>query len=380
MTDKDHYDYDDKSHLVTTKDKEFLDVGKYDVTLTYDQDDIVVNFEVKDTTAPRFDRFKNEIIIEKDADMNVDDFKKFFEIFDFSDFELFIETSNVDFHRVGTYPMQVTAIDKYGNETTKIVNVVVISTEEAEETGNLTAFADGRIPVSAETRERMEAGETNIEETINVEPEEQPQEEQNVQPEPVPVPTPTPAPAPQPEPTPEPEPQEDVITYETVFDVVRNEGLEATLLSSINALREEMGYNTVTANDQYSSVATSNAEASANQQAAVFDQSTLPANTDTNTYNGQSYVANSQEELTATTSEVAKEVAAQENATSVSVGVYESTKTTNKLVNGQVTESTQETTYYASVVTESAVQTSNTDGPTSVDSGSDSPVDTGNNG
>lgn len=122
MSNSKKYDFDKKNFTVTTKDKKYLDVGEYEVNISYSKESKDIPFEVKDTTAPTFKDFKNEIKVKKN-EKNVD-LKKFFKATDLSEMTITI-TGDVDFTEDGTYPIEVIAKDKYGNETSKKANVIV---------------------------------------------------------------------------------------------------------------------------------------------------------------------------------------------------------------------------------------------------------------
>lgn len=159
MTDTKKYTFDKKKLTVTTKDKKYLDVGTYKISLKLNDDVKDGEFKVEDTTAPKFEDFLTEIRIEKDAE-NVD-LKSYFKASDLSDFEISIDRGDFDITKVGDYKIKVTASDKYKNKTVKECTVKVVSTEEAKEEG-LTENKEGKMAVSKETKAEIDSGKTTI--------------------------------------------------------------------------------------------------------------------------------------------------------------------------------------------------------------------------
>ena len=159
MSDTEKYTFDKKKLTVTTKDKEYLDVGIYEVSLKLNEDTQDMKFVVEDTTAPKFEDFLSEIRIEKDA-KDVD-LKSYFKASDLSDFEITIDQGNFDITKEGNYKIKVTAKDKYDNETKGECTVKVVSAEEAEKEG-LTENKDGKMAVSEETQKKIDSGQTSV--------------------------------------------------------------------------------------------------------------------------------------------------------------------------------------------------------------------------
>ena len=151
-TDSEKYTYDKEKETVTSKDKDFLDVGKYEVELSLDKEKETVNLEVKDTTPPKFKDFKEEIKIEQNAE-NVK-LEDYFKADDLSETTIKVEDKALDVSKVGSYEINVIATDEYDNKEEKESKVTVVSTEEAKEkTEELTKPEKGEIPMSKETKE-----------------------------------------------------------------------------------------------------------------------------------------------------------------------------------------------------------------------------------
>lgn len=151
-TDSEKYTYDKEEETVTSKDKDFLDVGKYEVELSLDKEKETLNLEVKDTTPPKFKDFKEEIKIEQNAE-NVK-LEDYFKADDLSEVTIKVEDKGLDVSKVGSYEINVIATDKYDNKEEKESKVTVVSTEEAKEkTEELTKPEKGETPMSKETKE-----------------------------------------------------------------------------------------------------------------------------------------------------------------------------------------------------------------------------------
>ena len=148
-----------KKFTVTSKDKKYLDVGEYEVSLKYSKESKDVPFEVKDTKAPVFEDFLTEIRIEQNAE-DVD-LKDYFKANDLSSAEITIDKQDFDIKKKGKYDISVSATDKYKNTTEKkSVVVKVVDSKDAKKNG-LTETVDGKIPMSKKQR-KVDKGETTI--------------------------------------------------------------------------------------------------------------------------------------------------------------------------------------------------------------------------
>ena len=160
-TDSEKYTYDKEKETVTSKDKDFLDVGKYEVELSLDKEKETVNLEVKDTTPPKFKDFKEEIKIEQNAE-NVK-LEDYFKADDLSEVTIKVEDKGLDVSKVGSYEINVIATDKYDNKEEKESKVTVVSTEEAKEkTEELTKPEKGETPMSKKTKETKEVKQQEV--------------------------------------------------------------------------------------------------------------------------------------------------------------------------------------------------------------------------
>lgn len=122
----------DYSSLKMVKDKDYPEVGEYELPFTYrtmikHSDKLKV--VVKDTTKPEFTSFSEKIEVAKG---NKDfDFKSYFKASDLSNCTLDIDTKDVKFDKEGDYTAEVTATDAYNNKESKKFTVVVKAEEKA---------------------------------------------------------------------------------------------------------------------------------------------------------------------------------------------------------------------------------------------------------
>lgn len=151
MTDKEKYTFDEKKFTVTSKDKEYLEVGKYKINLELYDEKATVTLLVADTTAPKFKGLKKEIKVEQNA-KDVD-FVKYFEAEDLSKVIITVNNKEVDLTNTGEYKLTVIAEDEYKNKIESEVKVSVVSLEEAEK-GGVTEMLDGTKPISKELEKK----------------------------------------------------------------------------------------------------------------------------------------------------------------------------------------------------------------------------------
>lgn len=122
----------DYSSLKMVKDKDYPEVGEYELPFTYrtmikHSDKLKV--VVKDTTKPEFTSFSEKIEVAKG---NKDfDFKSYFKASDLSNCTLDIDTKDVKFDKEGDYTAKVTATDAHKNKESKKFTVVVKAEEKA---------------------------------------------------------------------------------------------------------------------------------------------------------------------------------------------------------------------------------------------------------
>lgn len=148
--------FDTSDNEIKTVDSKFLDVGKYKMYIEYKDKKYYYNIKVKDTTAPIFNNFIDEIIIEQNA-VNVD-LLKFYEASDLSSSTINIE-SDYDVEKVGEYKAIIKAKDLYDNIVSKEAIIKVISYDDLKET-EVTKCLDGSI---FKSEKRIESEKNQIE-------------------------------------------------------------------------------------------------------------------------------------------------------------------------------------------------------------------------
>ena len=120
--------------------QDFPRFGEYSGKLTYKDVEETFVVEVKDTIAPEFVDFKEEISVQKNA--KGFEAKNYFEAKD-RDRETRIRSEgNYDLKKVGTYTVKVSAIDSSGNKTTKETKVKVVDSDD------VTKPLIGKTPVA----------------------------------------------------------------------------------------------------------------------------------------------------------------------------------------------------------------------------------------
>lgn len=120
-------------------DSDYLEVGKYELNIEYENKQYDFTIEVKDTTKPEFVTFQEEIIMEQNA-LDVD-LKKFYEATDLSGTTIEIE-SEFDVTKVGEYKAIVKAIDTYENINQQETIIKVIPYDDIEKY-EITKTIDG---------------------------------------------------------------------------------------------------------------------------------------------------------------------------------------------------------------------------------------------
>lgn len=124
-------------------DNQYPSVGDYQVPFQYStaftQKSSSFKLVIKDTTAPKFEKFKD--IISINFNDSHYDFTKHFKATDLSDCSLTIDTKNIDFKKVGTYKATVIAKDQYNNQTIQEFQVIIkeeLKEKVPESSGKLT--------------------------------------------------------------------------------------------------------------------------------------------------------------------------------------------------------------------------------------------------
>ena len=106
---------------------EMAKIGLYECIVTYElngeQKSLKFSVEVKDTIAPEFIKFSDEIKVSETK--KTIDYKSYFEAEDLSDCEIEFDYSNVKLGEIGEYILIIKAKDNKGNENVKESRVIV---------------------------------------------------------------------------------------------------------------------------------------------------------------------------------------------------------------------------------------------------------------
>lgn len=133
---------DENGRIISREEKDYPQVGNYEISFNYRQEKVIVKVIVRDTIKPEI-KAPNSIDIAQYTDLSSFDFSELLEAIDYSNLEKWkIDISKVDTHKFGTYTIKVSIQDKYKNKASKIlkVNVVDISKIDGKE-----VVADKRI-------------------------------------------------------------------------------------------------------------------------------------------------------------------------------------------------------------------------------------------
>ncbi|WP_455802414.1 hypothetical protein [Amedibacillus sp. YH-ame6] len=124
------YSVDKQKKILTSTTGEYLPVGKYHAKARHGKSEKEFVVEVKDTTAPKFIDFKDEISIEVGLEVTLEDY---FKAEDLSQVTISINKDKLDLTKEGSYELQVTATDQYKNKETKKATIKVTGKEVVKE-------------------------------------------------------------------------------------------------------------------------------------------------------------------------------------------------------------------------------------------------------
>ena len=134
------------------QDKDYPEVGNYRLRVNYIQkrksQSKEFGLRVVDTTAP-------ELVISEDGVSLVEsseepDYTKLFTVKDLSEVEIVVQDESVDYQKAGDYEIQVSAVDKHGNQTTKPAKLKITKPERiaAPELGAQPTYVNGIMVVN----------------------------------------------------------------------------------------------------------------------------------------------------------------------------------------------------------------------------------------
>lgn len=111
------------------KEKDYFQVGEYILTLKWNDKEISKHLEVKDTTPPTFEDFKEQIELEQGKENVV--LTDFFKANDLSEVKVKV-IGSVDYNTAGIYDITVKAIDAHNNAIEQPSKVVITEVEKEE--------------------------------------------------------------------------------------------------------------------------------------------------------------------------------------------------------------------------------------------------------
>ena len=137
---KNEKDFLDKVEVTTNakneKEKDYPQVGEYEILLKYDDTTEKVKVVVKDTIAPKLD-IKDKYEVEYNSKLDQKELKAN----DLSKTEISLDDSKVNYKKAGMYKAVVIAKDSSDNETKKEIEIVV--KEEKKETTTKKSNSNG---------------------------------------------------------------------------------------------------------------------------------------------------------------------------------------------------------------------------------------------
>lgn len=124
---------DEQGNVVSKEEKDYPQVGNYEINFTYKKEKQSVKVTVKDTKAPEITA-PDSIDVIQYTDLSTFNFGELLQATDYSDVKDWkIDTSKVDVNTIGTYDLKVTIQDKYKNKASKKLKVNIVQAPEVGE-------------------------------------------------------------------------------------------------------------------------------------------------------------------------------------------------------------------------------------------------------
>lgn len=124
---------DEQGNVVSKEEKDYPQVGNYEINFTYKKEKQSVKVTVKDTKAPEITA-PDSIDVIQYTDLSTFNFGELLQATDYSDVKDWkIDTSKVDVNTIGTYDLKVTIQDKYKNKGSKKLKVNIVQAPEVAE-------------------------------------------------------------------------------------------------------------------------------------------------------------------------------------------------------------------------------------------------------
>lgn len=117
---------DEQGNVVSKEEKDYPEVGDYEISFTYKKEKATVKVSVKDTTKPEIEAPESIDVIQY-TDLSTFNFGELLKATDYSDVKDWkIDTSKVDVNTIGSYELKVSIQDKYKNKATNKLTVNVV--------------------------------------------------------------------------------------------------------------------------------------------------------------------------------------------------------------------------------------------------------------
>lgn len=117
---------DENGNVVSKEEKDYPEVGDYEISFTYKKEKSTVKVSVKDTTKPEIEAPESIDVIQY-TDLSTFNFGELLKATDYSDVKDWkIDTSKVDVNTIGSYELKVSIQDKYKNKATKKLKVNIV--------------------------------------------------------------------------------------------------------------------------------------------------------------------------------------------------------------------------------------------------------------
>ncbi len=117
---------DENGKVISKEEKDYPEVGNYEMHFIYGNEVATIRVIVKDTTKPEI-KAPTSIDIFQYTDLSTFNFDELLESMDYSDVkDWIVNTSKVDVNTVGTNKLKVSIQDKYKNKASKKLKVNVV--------------------------------------------------------------------------------------------------------------------------------------------------------------------------------------------------------------------------------------------------------------
>ncbi|MCB8568684.1 DUF5011 domain-containing protein [Faecalibacillus faecis] len=114
---------DENGKVISKEEKDYPEVGNYEMHFIYGNEVATIKVIVKDTTKPKI-KAPTSIDIFQYTDLSTFNFDELLESMDYNDVkDWIVNTSKVDVNTVGTYKLKVSIQDKYKNKASKKLKV-----------------------------------------------------------------------------------------------------------------------------------------------------------------------------------------------------------------------------------------------------------------